>query len=299
MELLFPRGSVTRIVASRPGVMAVAAGRAILMQLANPDVAAGIDEHSTFKTDPIGRVIRTTEAFRRFFWRTVDEAEEVAARIRAQHAKVKGQTYSAEDPALLLWVHATTIDSLMLVYSKLVRPLSMQERERYYEESKVIAEMLGCPREYQPETLCDFQEYVGAQVSGLRASETGRALARDFLFFPVRPWARPITATYRHLLVGYLPDRIRRELDIAWRMRHRMAWRAESVLGVPVRSLRARIDRRDIVESVREGTCGRCGAITTIKVPAGICLDCSRAAGDARLERFVNVLKLMGLPDSR
>ncbi len=294
-ELLFPPGSIARIVARRPGIMAVAAGRAILMQLAHPSVAAGIDDHSTFKRDPLGRTMRTAEAFRRFFWRTKDEVLQVVPSIRAQHARVVGDGYSANDPRLLHWVHATTIDSLMVVYSKCVRPLEDAERASYYEEAKVIAELLGCPRDCQPDDLSSFDSYMAKTVRELRASDTGRSLARDFLFFPLRIWAAPIAASYRLLVCGSTPDRIRRELDIPWAVRHRASWTVLNRARVPLRALRRRREGPDPATLRQEGTCSTCGAVGIIVGRSGVCRDCARRSSDARMEEFERLGKWLGL----
>lgn len=294
-ELLFPPGSIARVVAARPGVFAVAAGRAIIMQLAHPSIAAGINDHSTFKTDPLGRTMRTADAFRRFFWGTIDEVNEVVPRIRAQHARVRGEGYFAEDPRLLLWVHATTIDSLMVVFSTCVRPLEDAERARYYEEAKVIAELLGCPRDCQPDDLSAFDSYVAGTVKELGASETGKALARDFLFFPVRAWARPIVASYRLFVTGFTPERIRRELDISWSTRHRAAWMGLQAANVPLRASRSRRVAPDPATTRRQGRCSTCGSITVVAGPKGVCRTCAHSFGDTRMEQFERFGRRVGL----
>lgn len=293
-DLLFPPGSMARVIAGHIGVFAVAAGRAILMQLAHPLIAAGIEEHSTFRTDPLGRTMRTAEAFRRFFWGNRDDVDEIVPKIRAQHARVKGEGYFAEDPELLLWVHATTIDSLMVVYSTFVRPLTDSERASYHEEATVIAELLGCPRDRQPIDLASFDGYIAETTAALRATDTGRTLARDFLFFPVRMWAAPLTATYRLLVSGFTPDPIRRELDIPWGARQRASWLALRGARAPLRAWTSHRERPDPATLRREDTCRTCGAPANVG-PAGICGQCSRRFANARMARFERFGKRMGL----
>lgn len=284
-ELLFPPGSMARIIGQHLGVVAVAAGRAILMQFAHPAVAAGIDEYSTFKKDPLGRTMRTTEAFRRFFWGNWGDVDEIVPKIRAQHARVKGEGYFAEDPELLLWVHATTMDSLMVVYSEWVRPLDESERAAYVDEAKVIAELLGCPRDHQPRDLASFDAYVADTTATLHASDVGRSLTRDFLHFPVRTWAVPLAAWYRLLVSGFTPERIRRDLDIAWSARHQAAWLGLSAARVPLRVWRRRREGPDPATRRRDGTCRTCGAFANLG-PHGLCGVCARRGGDARMARL-------------
>lgn len=291
-ELLFPPGSLARVIGQHLGVVAVAAGRAILMQLAHPAIAAGIDEHSTFRRDPLGRTLRTTEAFRRFFWRSWSDVEEIVPKIRAQHARVRGDGYFAEDPQLLLWVHATTIDSLMVVYSECVRPLDESERATYVEDAKVIAELLGCPPECQPADLASFDTYIADTTATLRASDVGRSLTRDFLYMPVRTWAVPLVASYRLLMCGFTPDRIRRELDIQWSARHRAAWLGLRAARVPLRSWRRRREAPDPATMRRDGTCRTCGTFANLG-PHGLCGACARRGGDARMAQFERLGRLI------
>ena len=294
-DLLFPPGSLARVIGGRPAVFAVAAGRAILMQLAHPSVAAGIDEHSTFKQDPLGRTMRTTEAFRHFFWRTRREVDEIVPKVRAQHARVTGPGYDAEDPALLLWVHATTIDSLMDVYSTTVRRLDDSERAVFYEQAKVIAELLGCPRDRQPEDLASFDAYMSDTVAELRASDVGRSLARDFLFFPVRTWATPIAASFRLLVCGSTPEPIRKQLDVPWSARHSAAWTALEVARVPVRAVKGRREAPDPATNRRTGPCSMCGELRDVDSIHGACRECSRKRGSARIARLERFGELIGL----
>lgn len=296
-EFLFPPGSIARPIANHLGVVAVAAGRAVLMQLAHPAIAAGIDEHSTFKTDPLGRTMRTAEAFRRFFWGNWADVDQTVPKIRAQHARVKGDGYFAEDPELLLWVHATTIDALMVVYSACVRPLDASERAKYVDEATVIAELLGCPRERQPSDLASFDAYVADTTATIRASEVGRSLARTFLFFPVRTWAAPLAASYRLLVCGFTPERIRHELGIPWSARHRASWDALRAVRVPLRAWRRRREHPDPATLRREGTCRSCGT-TGVVGAYGLCRVCARRLGDIRMEQFERFGRRIGLGGS-
>src|SRR5205085_462622 len=147
---LFADDSITRRVNSE-GVLGLGGGRALLMQLAHPAVAAGVADHSDFETDPFGRLRRTLEAETTLVFGTVEEAHATAARIRAVHERVTGPGYRAGDPDLLLWVHATLVDTALQLHSRFVRPLGRDEAEAYYQESTRLAELLGVPRDRQPD----------------------------------------------------------------------------------------------------------------------------------------------------
>src|SRR5438477_9238059 len=134
MAGLFPRHAIIRQV-NGEGALLLGGGRALLMQLAHPSVAAGVADHSDFETDPFGRLRRTLEAETTLVFGTLEEAHATAARIRAVHERVTGPGYQANDPELLLWVHATLVDTALRVYTRFVRPLRPNEAEAYYDES--------------------------------------------------------------------------------------------------------------------------------------------------------------------
>src|SRR6185295_12002332 len=55
---LYPEDSITRRI-NRENILLLGGGRALLMQLAHPKVAAGVDEHSDFRSHPVRRLRRT------------------------------------------------------------------------------------------------------------------------------------------------------------------------------------------------------------------------------------------------
>ena len=146
--ILPPRG-VARRVDSEP-LLLLGRGRALLMQLAHPAEAAGVAEHSDFRSDALARLRQTIAAVSRIEFGTEEQARDVADGLRAVHERLVGPAYRATDPALLLWVHATLVDTNLRTYSRFFRPLSPDEAERYYQELTRVAEVVGVPRDAQP-----------------------------------------------------------------------------------------------------------------------------------------------------
>ena len=112
-------------------VLVLAGGTcALLMQLAHPAVAAGVDQHSDFRADPFARLRRTLTSSYAVAFGTASDAEAAIRRVNAIHAAVRGHVpetgaaYHATDPALLLWVHATLVDTALRVYDRYVAPLT-------------------------------------------------------------------------------------------------------------------------------------------------------------------------------
>ena len=215
----FPRGSVIRRVNAEPAIM-FGSGRALLLQIAHPHVAAGVHDHSDFQSNPFKRLQGTLESVYSMVYGDEALAAGVARRVHWIHQFVTGPGYQANDPSALLWVHATLLDSALSCYERLVEPLSVTDVKAYYQEMTRIAEAFGCPREAQPATYDDFRSYWDEQVRTIEVTDTGRMLARDILRprLPLRldvPLA-PGLALFRLVSVGTLPAPIREGFGLSW-----------------------------------------------------------------------------------
>lgn len=215
MTGLFPPDAVIRRVDGE-GVLLLGGGRALLMQIAHPSVAAGVAEHSGFEADPFGRLFRTLETTYAMVFGTVEEAHQAAGVINAVHDRVRGAGYDATDPDLLMWVHATLVDTALRVHARFLRPLSPADAERYYEESTLLAELLGVPRHRQPADLAEFRAYVRHMVATLEVTDDARKLARTVLHPRVPFVAEPVFEIARQLTVGLLPQPLREKFGFGW-----------------------------------------------------------------------------------
>jgi uncharacterized protein (DUF2236 family) len=205
-------------------------GRALLLQVAHPLVAAGVANHSGYRQDPWKRLEGTMNAVWTVVFGTRREADRAAARVRAMHSKVNGRIavpmgpypagtpYSALDPELLLWVHATLVDSALLVHSKWVGPLKESEQAAYYEDMKTCARLFGTPADVIPPTLADFRAYMHERLEGeeITVTETAREIART-VFHPPLPFPlRPAMEAVNLVTASLMPPRLRREYGLAW-----------------------------------------------------------------------------------
>src|SRR4029077_16511692 len=148
---LYADDSITRRV-NRENVLLLGGGRALLMQLAHPKVAAGVDEHWDFGVPPIRGLRRTILMTMAIVFGDRDTALGAARTVNQVHARVKGHSYRALDPELLLWVHATLMDTALVTYETFVQPLLPREREDFYQEFKLVGELLGVPNDRFPIT---------------------------------------------------------------------------------------------------------------------------------------------------
>ena len=248
----FPKGSVIRRVNNEPAIM-FGAGRALLLQLAHPAVAQGVQDHSEFKKNPFKRLQGTLEATYAVVFGSSDLAEGVGRRIQWIHGHVVGPGYSANDPSNLLWVHATLCDTALRCYEDLVEELSPEDAETYYQEMKQVALVFGVGLEHQPETLADFRSYMERSVAEIEMTAVGKDLA-GFILDPALPLGlhipfKPLLLLQRLFTLGSLPHPVRQQLDVAWgareQARYERAQRAVRgvfrVLPRPIRTAGNRI----------------------------------------------------------
>src|SRR6266542_382653 len=115
--LFGPRSIVWRVHRDRSFL--VAALRSLMMQALHPLAMAGVAEHSDWRRDPVGRLAATSGYLLTVTYGERAAAEAAAARVRAVHVHVRGVdpvtglAYRADDPALLLWVHAAMVESIV------------------------------------------------------------------------------------------------------------------------------------------------------------------------------------------
>jgi uncharacterized protein (DUF2236 family) len=157
-----------------------------------------------------------------------------ARAVNQVHARVRGDDYRALDPELLLWVHATLVDSALVTYQTFVQPLTTSEREDFYQESKLLGELLGIPRDRFPQRLRDFDDYIDRMISGGEVSVTPRAkeLARLVVRPPLRLVPGPVMVPFEVVTAGLLPPELREAYGLAWGRRQQRAFKL-AVAAVP------------------------------------------------------------------
>lgn len=209
-------------------------GRAILLQLAHPLVAAGVNQHSTFRGSLLTsfrRLGSTISAMLSLTFGDEDAMTAAAAGINRIHDRVSGrleggpagafpsgERYSAHDPELLRWVHATLLDSIPQSYELLVRPLTLQERDRYCAEAAIMEPLLGIPPGLLPRTSAELDAYMQEMIGSGRIAVTAesRALA-DAILSPPGWWLLwPAFRPMQLMTIGLLPTAIREAYGFRW-----------------------------------------------------------------------------------
>ena len=210
-------------------------GRAILMQLAHPSVSAGVHGHSSFSGCPVSgfrRLRSTVRAMLSLTFGDVDQMITAAANINAIHDRVRGPVpgkpgavYSAHDPGLQQWVHATLLESIPLTYELLVGPLTLRERDRYCIEAAIMEPLLGIPAGRLPRDAAALDIYVRERLENgtLEVTDASRALAGTILFPPKWFLLWPAFRAIQLITIGSLPPLIREAYGFKWRARDQRA----------------------------------------------------------------------------
>jgi uncharacterized protein (DUF2236 family) len=218
-------------------VVLLGGGRALLMQVAHPMVARAVSEHSKFEANPYARLQRTLGAVYTVVFGTTEQAERAARAIGRVHEGVTGPEYRADDPALLLWVHATLVDTALYMQECFLSPLDAELGAQYYQEATLVGEAFGVPRDQQPPDLDAFRAYVATMVERLAAGLTddSRRVAKAVLHPRLPAALRPVMAVARELSTGLLPVGLRDGFDLRWTPRRQaaldaLAWSGRAVL---------------------------------------------------------------------
>jgi uncharacterized protein (DUF2236 family) len=171
----FGPGSVTwRISADLAAP--VAGLRALLMQALHPLAMAGVDQHSDWREDPVGRLAATSAYVTTISFGDRAAAERAAARVRKIHEHVRGtdavtgRPYAAGDPALLLWVHGALVESAIAARQALGTRLTPDDADRYVAEMTVAAELVGVPAAQVPASVAALDDYIASVRPELRCT---------------------------------------------------------------------------------------------------------------------------------
>jgi uncharacterized protein (DUF2236 family) len=211
---------------NRESALFLGAGRAALLQLAHPWVAAALAEHSTLLAKPIARFHNTFRIVFTMIFGSLDQATTAARHLYALHTRIQGKMpeavaayprgshYEANEIGALRWVYATLVESAVMAYECALGPLAAAEREQYYAESRTLAGLFGIPASALPADWNSFLDYNrqmhASNVLGVSAG--ARAMAQSLLAGS-GSWIHP-PRWYRALTAAWMPVRFREEFEI-------------------------------------------------------------------------------------
>jgi len=225
---LFGPGSMVWLI-NREVINILAGGRALLLQTAHPYVAHGVDQHSNTTTDPHGRFKRTYLNIAAVVFGSLQDAVAASRRVHALHDTItgklteavgryrQGDPYEANVEPALLWVHATLWESAAHVFEQTVRPLTLAEKNQFWDEGKLFAYMFGISDSTLPPDWPQFMEYCHRMWASdeLAVGRPAKEIA-NWALTPPLPVLGPAMWLYKIVTAGLLPPRFREEFGFRW-----------------------------------------------------------------------------------
>lgn len=220
---------------NRESALFLGAGRASLLQLAHPWVAAALDQHSNLRSDPLARFHNTFRVVFTMIFGTLEQALAAARALYQLHTRIQGDIpasvgafeggshYQANEIDALRWVFATLVESAVVAYDSVLPPLSSAEKEAYYTDSATLAMLFGIPRSALPVNWSAFEAYNRAMWASDRLAVN--VLSREMAHRVLRgrgSWV-PVPGWYRALTAGWMPDRLREEFVLPYGAREQNA----------------------------------------------------------------------------
>lgn len=228
---------------SSDGRLMAGSGYALMLQVAHPVIGAGVLEHSNFKEDPWGRLLRTLDFTTSMVYGGPELAWQTGRRVRAMHQQIKGvlpngERYHAMEPEAYAWVHATLADAIVKANAHFVRPIPAPELEQFWQEWRAIGRLLGVRERDLPASWVEFGPYFDAMVADhlvrtASVDDVLKTLAKppppEVGGVPKPVWAavrRPAAHGGRLGMIGLMTPQLRRKLDLPWTPANDVEFRA-------------------------------------------------------------------------
>ncbi len=209
------------------------AGYALMLQVSHPVVGAGVSEHSTFREDPWGRLLRTLDFTTSMVYGGPDLAWETGRRVRGMHKQIKGELpngepYHSLEPEPYAWVHATLADSIVRSHLRFVGPVPHEDLETFWAEWRRVGRLLGVRDRDLPERWDEFPPYFDRMVRECLVPTDSVSDVLEALAAPPPPAVRGMSDGLWQALrvpaarggklgtVGLMSPALRRKLGLSW-----------------------------------------------------------------------------------
>jgi uncharacterized protein (DUF2236 family) len=247
MASLLGEQSLVRQRAGDIRLLLGASGYVLILQVAHPTVAAGVRDHSKFRADPWGRLLRTLDYAYLLAYSSREAATQVSTILRKMHRPMsgtdsEGRPYNALEPSAYAWVHATLGEGVVRGHERVGRPFDEAQRQQFWDEWLTVGGILGLGDGDLPARWSDFEDYFETMVDEVLEDND---VVQDVLATTRRPsgpspfrWldrrlltamARPF-GPYGHLMtVGMMPPSLRDKLGLHWSPRQDRTFHALAV----------------------------------------------------------------------
>jgi uncharacterized protein (DUF2236 family) len=205
-------------------------GATLVLQVAQPAVGAGVEQHSNFKAEPWRRLYGTLLSLTTIVYGTTAEACTEVERLRAMHRTIRGidsagRRYAALRPAPWAWVHGTLAWSVIRLNELFRTPFTSEDEERYWREWLEVGRLLGVRDGDLPPTFAGFRALLD-DASALEDNRSVRDVLDALTVIPapkllrwVGPvWrvlvGRPVGSLARVVTIGALPPTLAARLEL-------------------------------------------------------------------------------------
>lgn len=204
-------------------------GATLLLQVAEPTVGAGVEQHSNFKAEPWRRLYGTLLSLTTIVYGTTAEACAEVERLRRMHQSIRGvdaqgRRYSALRPAPWAWVHGTLAWAVIRLNEVFRTPFTDAEVEQYWREWLDVGTLLGVRDGDLPETFAAFCTLI--DETELEDNASVRDVVASVSLIPPPAWlrflgpvwrvlvGRPVGSLSRLVTIGALPPSLAGKLDL-------------------------------------------------------------------------------------
>jgi uncharacterized protein (DUF2236 family) len=209
------------------------AGYALMLQVSHPVVGAGVSEHSNFKADPWGRLLRTLDFTTSVVYGGPALAWETGRRVRQMHKRIKGELpdgepYHSLEPEAYAWVHATLADSIIRSHMRFVGPVDHSELETFWAEWRRVGRLLGVRDRDLPKRWDEFPQYFDCMIRERLEPTDAVSEVLEALAAPPPPAVKGMSDPLWQALrvpaargaklgtVGLMPKALRSKLNLDW-----------------------------------------------------------------------------------
>ena len=207
---LYPPDSVIWRVHGDVTTMMIGGVTALLLQMLHPAALAGVWDHSTFKSDMLGRLRRTARFMAVTTYGERAAAEAAIAKVREVHLGVNGTLpdgtpYAASDPRLLAWVHVCEVIGFLDAWIRYgERGMSLADQDTYVAQAGLVATALGC--DPVPHTRREADALIADFRAELSVNARTRKVARMVLTQPAPSLSfAPVQTMLMHAAVDLMP----------------------------------------------------------------------------------------------
>jgi uncharacterized protein (DUF2236 family) len=207
-----------------------------------------VSEHSSFKSDPWGRLLRTLDYTYTMVYGGPQQAASMGRRVREMHKQIRGirpdgERYHALEPEAYAWVHATLAEAIITGHRRFGRRMHPDEIERFYADWIANGRLLGVRERDLPGDWTAFRSYLDAMIHDRLENNPA---VQDVLAALADPAPPPIpglgNGVWRTLripavrllslaTVGLLPPLLRTRFGVRWTPAQERELRALSALS--------------------------------------------------------------------